>query len=189
MKKYDLAVVIGRFQPFHNGHQLLVLHALRTARHVLILIGSSQDRESEKNPFMVDMRMNMISESLPRSDQRWVVMKPIADDANDATWALNVKALARAHCPDDRKITLVGCDRDESTFYLKLFPEWKYTAAPESATCSGTEIRKMLFSKLYGTDDIEGFVPNGVFELLAPFFRLRGPGMTRSYSDKGYNDT
>ena len=34
MKKFDKAVVIGRFQPFHNGHAAMVRKALEEAKSV-----------------------------------------------------------------------------------------------------------------------------------------------------------
>jgi len=35
------AVVIGRFQPFHNGHLSIVRHALDAAPDVVVVIGSA----------------------------------------------------------------------------------------------------------------------------------------------------
>lgn len=41
MKQFDKAVVIGRFQPFHNGHAAMVRKALEEAKTVYILLGSA----------------------------------------------------------------------------------------------------------------------------------------------------
>src|SRR6185369_8381910 len=46
----DLAVVIGRFQPFHRGHAALLGHALEVAPSVLVVIGSAGAPRLVKNP-------------------------------------------------------------------------------------------------------------------------------------------
>ena len=48
--KYDLAVFIGRFQPFHNGHMKVVETALQQSAQVLILTGSSYQPRTPRNP-------------------------------------------------------------------------------------------------------------------------------------------
>jgi bifunctional NMN adenylyltransferase/nudix hydrolase len=47
----DLAVVIGRFQPFHQGHLALLEHALRLAPRALLILGSAGGPRMLKNPF------------------------------------------------------------------------------------------------------------------------------------------
>ena len=44
-------IVLGRFQPFHNGHAYLVEQALIQFEEVTIAIGSSQDEWTVDNPF------------------------------------------------------------------------------------------------------------------------------------------
>ncbi|MDP9108408.1 MAG: adenylyltransferase/cytidyltransferase family protein, partial [Pseudomonadota bacterium] len=46
-----LAVLIGRFQPFHNGHASLLAAALAAAPQVVVVLGSSFHARSAKNPF------------------------------------------------------------------------------------------------------------------------------------------
>lgn len=168
MKHFELAVVIGRFQPFHNGHHQLVLHALRVARRVLILVGSSQESRTEKNPFNFEERHAMILSNFSTLDRGVIHVRALPDSAPDnAAWVADVKCFARTMQPDDRKTTLVGCDRDESTFYLHMFKEWLYTGATESLGTCGTTVRKMLGSQLYGSEDIRGLVPNGTFQTLS----------------------
>ena len=57
-------IVLGRFQPFHNGHAYLVEQALARFEKVTIAIGSSQDEWTVDNPFSFEERKGMI--------QRWV---------------------------------------------------------------------------------------------------------------------
>ncbi|MGH1560634.1 adenylyltransferase/cytidyltransferase family protein [Caulobacter segnis] len=41
LMRYDYLVLIGRFQPFHNGHLAVLRHALRLADKVIVLVGSA----------------------------------------------------------------------------------------------------------------------------------------------------
>ncbi len=55
-KRY--ALFIGRWQPFHNGHKYLIDQALLQGRHVCVAIRDTEI--SEKNPFTVEQRKEMI---------------------------------------------------------------------------------------------------------------------------------
>ena len=41
--QYDLAVVIGRFDPLHAGHRYSITKGLEIANRVLVLVGSAGD--------------------------------------------------------------------------------------------------------------------------------------------------
>ena len=57
-------IVLGRFQPFHNGHAYLVEQALARFEKVTIAVGSAQDEWTVDNPFSFEERKDMI--------QKWV---------------------------------------------------------------------------------------------------------------------
>ncbi|MHA1674295.1 MAG: nicotinamide-nucleotide adenylyltransferase [Promethearchaeota archaeon] len=63
-KSQQVGLIIGRFQPFHNGHLLFVLHLLSQVSILKIGIGSSQYHSTVDNPFTFSERRNMISQSL-----------------------------------------------------------------------------------------------------------------------------
>ena len=65
--KFDVAVLIGRFQPFHNGHATLLAKALETADKVLVLLGSARAARNAKNPFIWEERAAMIGATLDLS--------------------------------------------------------------------------------------------------------------------------
>jgi len=44
-------LIIGRFQPFHNGHLYAIKNALKKVDELVIAIGSSQYVNTEDNPF------------------------------------------------------------------------------------------------------------------------------------------
>lgn len=57
---YDSGLIVGRFQTFHKGHQSLVDTGLNLCDRLLILVGSSQESGTERNPFNIATRMDVI---------------------------------------------------------------------------------------------------------------------------------
>lgn len=62
---YDSGLIVGRFQTFHKGHQSLVTTALNLCDRVLILVGSSQESGTMRNPFNIATRINIIRNVYP----------------------------------------------------------------------------------------------------------------------------
>ena len=57
---YDSGLIVGRFQTFHKGHQSLVETGLKLCDRVLILVGSAQENGTERNPFNIATRIEII---------------------------------------------------------------------------------------------------------------------------------
>jgi len=57
-------LLIGRFQPFHNGHLEAVIFALSKVEKLYVGIGSSNKDHEKRNPFTADERKSMISSSV-----------------------------------------------------------------------------------------------------------------------------
>jgi len=57
-------LIVGRFQPYHIGHNSAVKKILEELDEIVIVIGSSDDSHSISNPFTAGERIEMISESL-----------------------------------------------------------------------------------------------------------------------------
>lgn len=62
MKPYDVGLICGRFQNFHKGHEKLVDTGLMLCDRLLILIGSSQECGTERNPLNINTRTKMLKE-------------------------------------------------------------------------------------------------------------------------------
>lgn len=60
MKPYDTGLICGRFQTFHKGHEKLVNTGLLLCDRLLILIGSSQECGTERNPYNITTREKML---------------------------------------------------------------------------------------------------------------------------------
>ena len=76
-------IVLGRFQPFHNGHAYLVEQALNQFEEVTIAIGSSQDEWTVDNPFSFKERKDMIQQWIGSCEHQSKVSIVGIEDIND----------------------------------------------------------------------------------------------------------
>jgi nicotinamide-nucleotide adenylyltransferase len=58
------ALVLGRFQPLHNGHIRMIRKASQLTDELVIGIGSSNKSRTYKNPFTFDERKFMLESSV-----------------------------------------------------------------------------------------------------------------------------
>lgn len=59
-KVFKLGFVIGRFNHLHSGHVKMIDTALNNCDRVLLLVGSSQECGTERNPYNLKTRMDLI---------------------------------------------------------------------------------------------------------------------------------
>ena len=59
-KPFALGILVGRFQVLHAGHEQMIRTALAVCDEVGILIGSSQEAGTEKNPLTYALRRRML---------------------------------------------------------------------------------------------------------------------------------
>ena len=55
-KVYKLGLIVGRFQVYHLGHEDMIRRSLAICDRTLILIGSAQEANTQKNPFSYEFR-------------------------------------------------------------------------------------------------------------------------------------
>lgn len=151
-EKYDLLIFIGRFQPFHIGHRRVVELALRQAKHLLILVGSSFQPRTIKNPFTYGERDEMILNSLDPEHISRLTIRPLHDYLyNDNKWMQEVQKHVDVLGFDftkTPKIGIIGHDKDQSSWYLKAFPQWDFVEVGRNYinTIDATTIRDMWLS-------------------------------------------
>ncbi len=141
----DAAVLIGRFQPFHNGHASLLRLAFETAPRVVIVLGSSFHARSPKNPFTWQERAAMIGATLSPEQRDRITYVAVRDYYEDVRWANAVRREVGKHTGDAKRIALVGYDKDASSYYLHHFPQWQLIAAECEADIDATRLRRILF--------------------------------------------
>jgi bifunctional NMN adenylyltransferase/nudix hydrolase len=180
-KKYKVAVLIGRFEPFHNGHLRNVRQAFSIADHVTILVGSSYQPRTPKNPFIFEERRDMIADSIGKSTKVTGLLKnnyqimPLNDHKySNNNWICEVqKQIADTHpgIPDS-EICILGYDKDESSWYNRAFPTWTFIdldgfVEHGSHPIDATKIRELMFEG--HLDYVTGAVPPEVFVWMKRF--------------------
>ena len=135
------AVLIGRFQPFHNGHLALLQQALERAQQVVVVLGSAGQARSPKNPFTWQERAALIRDALPHADQARVRCLPMRDFYDEPRWVAAVRAGVQALVPQGARIALVGHFKDGSSDYLARFPGWELVSLPRQGDFDGTPVR------------------------------------------------
>lgn len=167
--QHKLAVFIGRFQPFHLGHCHVVDEALNVAGKVLILIGSSFEPRSLRNPWFFDERETMIRACFDEAANARIICQPIRDIRyNDALWVTQVQKAAYAIEPNDSQITLIGRQGNGNGYYSNLFPQWgKHTVVHDIKTLS-TDLRTFLFDG-GAADKLQGQVEDNLLAPLTQF--------------------
>ena len=91
-KLEQIGAIVGRFQPFHNGHLQLILTILSEVDFIKIGIGSSQYSNTMYNPFSYDERKEFIIQSLQSENigpERYGVY-PLPDLHNMKKWVAQV---------------------------------------------------------------------------------------------------
>ncbi|MDO5650466.1 MAG: adenylyltransferase/cytidyltransferase family protein, partial [Gallicola sp.] len=168
-KKYDLMVFIGRFQPLHDGHVKIIERAHELSDNVMIGIGSTNQSRSTKNPFTFEERSEMIKTMFPD-----VVTVALADYRyDDQKWLANARGWFGAHIQsleatkgikiNPSRIALIGHKKDGSSFYLKMFPEWKHESVENFMGINATDIREGYFES---GDILVDHVPYEVIDLI-----------------------
>ncbi|HEX5185480.1 MAG TPA: nicotinamide-nucleotide adenylyltransferase [Nitrososphaeraceae archaeon] len=88
MYKYKRGLIIGRFQPFHNGHLKLLQQVLNECEELIIAIGSSQFNYLYKDPFTAGERIEMIHAtiSFQKLNHKKIFLIPLSNFENNACW-------------------------------------------------------------------------------------------------------
>ena len=144
MKK---ALFIGRFQPFHKGH----LNAIKIAEKnfkVIIGIGSSEEKNTIKNPFSFEERKEMISKILSNEIIR------IPDMESNKEWTEHIIKTI------DFDVVITGDNLTNKCFFNK-----KKIIKPDFLDIkkyNGTNIRKLISHE----NEWETFVPEQVVDTI-----------------------
>jgi bifunctional NMN adenylyltransferase/nudix hydrolase len=160
-KRYDFLVFIGRFQPAHNAHIDIINEALERSDNVIVCIGSAFQPRTPKDPFSAREREDMISSAIPEDVVHRLFFSYIADKRyNDQQWALDIQDCVTETVynnlgPGDHKIGIIGHQKDHSTFYLDMFPQWDFIDIDNIKDLHATSIRDYYFNSVWDNEEGE----------------------------------
>lgn len=88
----------------------------------------------------------MIQSALPAEIFARLDVLPLHDHPDDYAWQQQVEHTVKQHLPAHASFALMGHHKDESSYYLKLFPHWAYVDFPSMGEISATPIREAYFA-------------------------------------------
>lgn len=146
MTRVHTAVLIGRFQPFHNGHLALLEHALQVAQQVIVVLGSAHQARSPKNPWVWEERQQLITACLPTASKGRLRFVPLRDYYDLSRWVQEVRHWVEALVPQGASVGLVGHAKDHSSRYLAHFPGWLAIDLPRQGDVDATPLRDVYWN-------------------------------------------
>lgn len=150
------SLFIGRFQPFHKGHQLIIKKIKNNFEKINIGIGSSQYHHTITNPFTSDERKLMIKKSLEEIDVKNYKIYLIPDVHNFSIWVEYVTSIV-----SDFDVVITN-----NLFTKNLFIEKSYkiqgTTLYKIEKYSGKEIR----SRIINDRPWKNLVPKSVYNII-----------------------
>ena len=169
-RKYDTLVLIGRFQPFHTAHLEIVKRATALADQIVIIVGSSFQPRTYKNPFTFEERKAMIKSATAGLNIQVHVESNFDTMYNDQAWAVRVQGIvSRYRVLGGAGIGIIGHKKDDSSFYLDMFPQWKLEEVPMFEPLNAKDIRDLYLRKQSHQGFIRNVVPAPVYDFLVDF--------------------
>ena len=180
---YDSIVYILRGQPLHNAHVATILRAISLAKNVVIVLGSANQPRDEDNPFTQTERQHIIQKAV--SDELKIpVWDLVQSEVNpegilsfvaienqiysNGGWALDVCRQVEPFLSGPH-VGLIGHLKDESSFYLTMFPQWEAIDQPMMSILDATTIRNLYFSDKCNFDFFKGVVSQATMDFLIEF--------------------
>ncbi|MGA3197971.1 MAG: nicotinamide-nucleotide adenylyltransferase [Halobacteriota archaeon] len=131
------AFYIGRFQPYHFGHQEVLEEIAHECEEIIIGVGSAQLSHTFSDPFTAGERILMITRSLRDLDALLYVI-PIEDIRRNAVWVSHVMTMT----------PLFDVVYTNNPYVIRLFNEARFEvkSSPlyQREVYSGSEIRKRM---------------------------------------------
>jgi nicotinamide-nucleotide adenylyltransferase len=146
---------VGRFQPYHNGHQSVLEHIAHEVDEIVIGIGSAQLSHMVDNPFTAGERVLMITRGLATLGCPFYVL-PIEDIKRNALWVAHVQSMTPHFdlCYSSNPLVV--------QLFKEAGIEVLSPAMYEREILSGTEIRRRMLNR----EIWENLVPSSVIDVL-----------------------
>lgn len=144
---------IGRFQPYHLGHQAVLEKISGEVEEIVIVIGSAQESHTPENPFTGGERMEMIYAALSERDLRErCYVTALQDIKRNSVWVSHLRSLVPSFDVVYSNNPLVVQLISEAGIRIRNPPMY------QRDLYSGTAIRKLMREK----GDWSGLVPAAV---------------------------
>ncbi len=147
---FDLAVVCGRFGHEHLGHKQLFDFALDMSKRLYIIVGSAQERDTLRNPYPVETRIDVIKETYPGVSSDRLIIGGINDMTNEydvnTEWGKYLKKHIENKVGKFANLMVYGNDEFRSRWFSEedMLHTSDFVLPRSRVPISGTQIRGML---------------------------------------------
>lgn len=148
----------GRFQPFHEGHLLVVRGMMKVHGNATIVICDGKHEHGADHPFTIAQRREMISAALLSADITEATIADATDRATDGEWVDAVMDVA-GHPQDP--LVWSGKDEIRAMFDAKQIPTKKIVPVPG---IDGEVIRAAIASG--NIDAVRSKIPAGAIDVV-----------------------
>lgn len=182
--KYDYLVFIGRLQPPTLAHDHVIRTALSLSEKVIIVLGSCNTARTLRNPFTFAEREAMTRSMFSASEQDRLLFVAQEDYTyQDQKWLVTLQQKVKEqiltsipgnnlnvplHGLSDVRIGLIGHSKDETSYYLSMFPGWAHENVSVVPGVDATQVRAALFDQVPEQIDLTHVHP-AVLAALAKF--------------------
>ena len=170
-KPYGTIMLIGRFQPFHNAHLEIIKRCTALTSQLVIVAGSAKQPRTYKNPFTFEERARMIKAATAGLSLNVYVEPNVDTIYNDQAWAVRVQGIHSKYQCLGTKTAIIGHKKDDSSFYLDMFPQWEFINVEEIEPLSAVNIRDLYFKYDFNSNFIKNVVPETTYDFLMEFRR------------------
>lgn len=171
-KKYHTLVLIARAQPFHSAHLEIVRRSKVLCENLVIILGSANQPRTYKNPFTAPERRDIIYQAtrgMLDGDFQIYIEANTDTIYNDQAWAARIQALVGKHTSEGDVVGLIGHKKDQSSFYLDMFPQWGFEEVEKIEPLNASDVRDLYFRRDANMNFIKSVVPPTTFDYLEKF--------------------
>jgi bifunctional NMN adenylyltransferase/nudix hydrolase len=110
----------------------------------------------------------MIRSCYDESENQRIIILPLADNLyDDEDWVRSVTNLVSKQISNhDCSVVLVGHRKDETSYYLSMFPKWRHELVPNYKMINATDIRGMFFKVRPAISKLREVLAKPVFTIL-----------------------
>lgn len=136
-----IALLIGRWQPFHKGHKYLINKAREDFERIVIGVGSSQKSRTPENPLSYEEREVTIKSCYPQ-----IEVFPVQDMGDDKLWIKEVeKGLKKLDIKNSKEnVVSVGMNKWTQDCFRKAGYQTKGYKQLKPEKYNATTLRKLV---------------------------------------------
>ena len=161
--EYRYGLYIGRFQPLHKGHCSVIRKALSECEKLVIVIGSTQEVGTRKNPFSFEDRKRFIEKVFEKDIDRIIIigLEDRPNIANDSSWGEYVFNKVNQILDIKPEAVYAGEELINSHWYDTIDIVVKKVNRGD-INVSATEVREALYQNDY--NKVKAYLPSELME-------------------------